>query len=288
MPVDFTCPHCGSTMRVADQYLGQTGPCTSCGKMVTVSSGRPTSSGMSTGMIIVVVFLIAGIGFLACGGVLVALLLPAVQAAREAARRAQCSNNLKQIALAMHNYHDVYRALPPAYTTDENGTPLHSWRTLLLPFMEQQALYAQIHLNEPWNSAHNQQMANTVISLYCCPSEGLPSANTCYMAITGSGTMLEGATPVSFSDITDGTSNTIMVAEVHDSGTPWMAPMDLNLDSMRMAINGGPTEVRSRHPGGCNVAMGDGSVRFISQTVSPETLRALVTRNDGTVIPSDF
>ena len=107
------------------------------------------------------------------------------------------------------------------------------------------------------------------------------------MAIVGAGTIFQGAEPVDIADIIDGTSNTLMVVEVHDSGTPWMQPVDLNLDAMQFRINGGPTEIRSRHPGGANVAMGDGSVRFISATLDPQTLRNLVTRNDGQVI-GDF
>ena len=79
------------------------------------------------------------------------LLLPAVQAAREAARRMSCSNNIKQIGLAMQNYHTAYGTLPPAYTVDAQGRPLHSWRTLILPFIEQQALYGEIDLSKPWN-----------------------------------------------------------------------------------------------------------------------------------------
>lgn len=292
MPINFTCPHCGAVMSVADQYIGQTGPCTSCGKMVTISGAgpRPVAAGASgsKSAVWVIVLLIVGMGFLGCGGILVALLLPAVQAAREAARRMQCSNNLKQIALAMHNYHDTYKAFPPAYTVDENGNPLHSWRTLILPFIEQSALYTQIHLNEPWNSEHNRQFSTVVVPVFCCPSEGEMSPNTCYMAIVGAGTLLEGATPVKIADVTDGTSNTLMVVEVCNSGVPWMSPTDLSLDSMQMKINGGPTEIRSRHPGGANVAMTDGSVRYISNTVPPETLRALITRNDGTAVPRDY
>ena len=104
-----------------------------------------------TGTIILVVVLIAVIGSVTVGGVLVALLLPAVQAARESARRMQCSNNLKQVALAMHNYHDTYQSFPPAYTVDADGNKLHSWRTLLLPYIEQAALYdlSLIHISEP-------------------------------------------------------------------------------------------------------------------------------------------
>ena len=89
--------------------------------------------------------------------VMLALLLPAVQAAREAARRAQCTNNLKQIGLAMHNYASANGAFPPAAIYDANGKPLLSWRVLILPYLEQDSLYKQFHLAEPWDSPHNKR-----------------------------------------------------------------------------------------------------------------------------------
>jgi prepilin-type processing-associated H-X9-DG protein len=108
------------------------------------------------------------------------------------------------------------------------------------------------------------------------------------MAIVGSGTLLEGDKPVSMRDVTDGTSNTLMVVEVCNSGVPWMSPTDLSLDAMQMKVNGGPTEIRSQHPGGANVALADGSVRFIANSIPPETLRALATRNDGAVVHMEY
>ena len=168
MPISFTCPKCGSTTEVADQYAGQTGPCRSCGEMVTipvvaadVAPPRKPTSSTSTVVIVILVFMVAGL--LGCGGILVALLLPAVSAAREAARRTQCMNHLKQVALALHNYHDVFQAFPPAYTVDEDGKPLHSWRTLILPYLEQAALYEQIDLSKPWDAPENRHLANMSI-----------------------------------------------------------------------------------------------------------------------------
>src|SRR5437588_6801844 len=102
---------------------------------------------------------------------MVALLLPAVQAAREAARRAQCTNNLKQIGLAMHNYHSSNNCFPPAFTTDRDGKPLLSWRVLLLPYLECSSLYANFHLDEPWDSPHNRPLVNQMPSVFACPSD---------------------------------------------------------------------------------------------------------------------
>ncbi|APZ94979.1 DUF1559 domain-containing protein [Fuerstiella marisgermanici] len=90
------------------------------------------------------------VGLVLIGGVLLAMLLP-FNRGSEAPRRLQCKNNLKQIGLALHNYHDVYEAFPPAFTVNSDGHPLHSWRTLILPFMEQQALYDSIDLSKPWS-----------------------------------------------------------------------------------------------------------------------------------------
>jgi prepilin-type processing-associated H-X9-DG protein len=292
MPISFNCPHCGVSTQVADQYAGQSGPCKSCGNTIQIpyattgkSAPIPSRSSSSTGTIILVIILIGVIGTVTVGGVLVALLLPAVQAAREAARRASCSNNLKQIALAMHNYHDTYQAFPPAFTVDAEGNKLHSWRTLILPFLEQSALYNQIDLNKPWDAPENQDVADVPIPTYRCPSDpdGM-SPYTDYMVIVGPGTIFEGEQPIKMQQITDGTSNTIMVVEVKGQQVHWMEPTDLTLDQMQMAINSGPTEPGSNHLGGVNVAMADGAVRFIAATINPNMLRNLITRNDGQVV----
>jgi prepilin-type N-terminal cleavage/methylation domain-containing protein len=100
--------------------------------------------------------------------VLIALLLPATRSVGPAGRRAQCTSNLKQIAVALHNYEEAHKALPPGYTVDVNGRPLHSWRTLILPYLEQ-ALYRTIDLSKPWNDPANAQALGTSVPVYRCP-----------------------------------------------------------------------------------------------------------------------
>ena len=104
--------------------------------------------------------------------VLIALLLPAVQQAREAARRSACKNNLKQIGLALHNYHNAYGSFPPAFVPDAEGHPAHSWRVLLLPYVDGEELYSLYRFDEPWNGPHNSKLADKIPSVYRCPSFG--------------------------------------------------------------------------------------------------------------------
>ncbi|RMF43427.1 MAG: DUF1559 domain-containing protein [Planctomycetota bacterium] len=230
------------------------------------------SSGNSTGVVIGLVLAGGFFGLLVCGGILLALLLPAVQAAREAARRMQCSNNLKQIALAMHNYHEVYGSFPPAFTVDENGNRLHSWRTLILPFLEQQALYNQIDLSKPWDDPGNAAIAETQIAVYACPSTPLGNQTT-YQVVVDSSSIFPGATPVSIQEITDGTSNTLLVIEAPpELAVPWMSPNDVDMDTFLTEVG------RTHHTGGGNAALADGSIQFLSQDVDVALKTSMVTK----------
>jgi prepilin-type processing-associated H-X9-DG protein len=209
----------------------------------------------------------------------------AVNDAEAAARRSQCTNNLKQIVLAMHNYHDVYKCFPAAVLKDESGRPIRSWRVAILPFMEQQSLYKQYDFNQPWDSPRNRALGGVSIPTYRCPSDvNSAPTETDYVMVVGDHTI--GGKPnetVDFSKITDGLSNTIAVVEVTGLGINWEEPKDITVDEL-IRLVGTPGKT-SPHPGGFNVAFADGSVRFIPSTIGAEPLRNLLLRDDGHAIP---
>jgi prepilin-type processing-associated H-X9-DG protein len=225
--------------------------------------------------------------------VLIALLLPAVQSAREAARRAQCVNNLKQIALACLNYESANGAYPPAALTGEGGKPLLSWRVAILPYIDQKPLYDKFHLDEPWDSPHNRQLLPYMPRTYLCPSRPDSGAaavsSTSYRVFSGKGTLFEPGHAARMAEVTDGTSNTLMVVEAKDA-VPWTKPDELPFNLDDRAVGGPPLfGVGSFHPGGFNAAFADGSVRFLRTTIDHQILRALVTKNAGEVVgASDF
>src|SRR3954447_23791061 len=117
---------------------------------------------------------------------LIALLLPAVRSgAGPAVRRARCVNNLKQIAMALHNYEQEHKALPPACTVDAQGRPLHSWRTLILPYLEQEPLYRTIDLSKPWDHPANAKAREAALPVFRCPESIGPQSSTTYLAFAG-------------------------------------------------------------------------------------------------------
>jgi prepilin-type processing-associated H-X9-DG protein len=206
-------------------------------------------------------------------GVLVALLLPAVQSAREAARRAQCTNNLKQIAIAMHNYHDTNGRFPAAIT-DSEGNALLSWRVALLPFLEQQDLHNQFRLDEPWDSPHNRPLVEQMPPMFSCPSDArVEPGQTGYRIAEGPGASFPGPEGIRMRDILDGSSFTIAVFE-SDEHAPWTKPGGLPLP---VEAGDAPLPLGSFHPGGVNAMLFDGSVRFIPETVEQMVIRALLT-----------
>jgi prepilin-type processing-associated H-X9-DG protein len=221
----------------------------------------------------------------ATSAVLVALLLPAVQSAREAARRAQCTNNLKRIGLALHNCHDANNAFPRPTITDKQGKPLLSWRVAILPYLDQNGLYGRFKLDEPWNSPHNQALLKEMPLTYACPSRArVEPFTTNYQVFTGNGALFESGRDVSIADITDGTSSTLMVVEA-DKDVPWTKPDDLAFDP-------GPTSslsgAGSSHPLGFNGLLADGSVRFFKSTIRPSLIRSMITRAGGEVVNPEF
>jgi len=208
---------------------------------------------------------------------LVASIVPALGAAREAARRAASMNNLKQIALAMHNYADVNKSFPPAVLYSANGTP-YSWRVALLPYLEQDALYRSYNFNEPWDGPNNGKLVQQMPAVYRDPNAQNAPGVASYFVLTGPSTMFTDRVGAKFQDILDGTSNTIMAVEaVRD--LPWTQPLDIPYDPQ-----GAMPELGGFRDGGFNAAFGDGSVRFIDAGIDEATLRALFTKAGGEVI----
>ena len=169
--------------------------------------------GLAIGAVIIVVF---------------AFLLPSVNRERLGQRRTQCRNNLKQIALAVRRYHDTHHAFPPAYTVDSHGKPLHSWRTLILPYLDQRRLYEKIDLTKAWGDPLNAEAFKTNVAAFHCPSFDGPMNHTTYMAVVGSRSCFRSTEPRPLSEITDNHGETLMVVEVaSDKSVNWMAPRDL-------------------------------------------------------------
>ncbi len=213
--------------------------------------------------------------------VLAALLIPATRRVPQAARGTQCRNNLKQISLALFNYQDVYGVLPPACTVDAEGRPLHSWRTLILPYLDQRQLYKSIDLSKAWNDPANAAAFKTVPSIYQCPSADLLPGNTTYLAVVGTDCCLSPTAPRHISEIIDDRTNTLMVFEVGiGNAVPWMSPQDAD-EPMVMSLL---RTSDNSHTGGTQAAMADGKIVFLSKDMDSNTLRALTTIAGNEVI----
>ncbi len=253
--------------------------------------------------------------------VLIALLLPAVQAAREAARRLQCISNLKQIGLALHGYHDVHGTFPAGgwiaiYNQVATANMNVGWSASVLPWLEQKPLYDSLNLSFPYGHATNSTAGHTVLSVYLCPSEPRPTfwnrayadvfdyADADYGGMYGPRALIgptdRNSPPrgamifnqnVSLAEITDGSSMTIHIGEAPEAINAMWASGH-NIFDQAFPINARPPielgeELTSRHPGGVNVLFADGSVHFLKNSTSMAPLSALCTRSLGEVVSSD-
>jgi Protein of unknown function (DUF1559) len=210
------------------------------------------------------------------------VLTPAVGQVQQAAARNRSANNLKQMALAMHNYHDTFKSLPPPANLDQQKKPLLSWRVHILPFIEQDALYREFKLDEPWDSEHNKKLIARMPPVYNSPlAKNLPAGKTVYLGAAGPDMIFEGPKGMSLLKITDGTSNTIMIVETNDDhAVTWTKPDDYRPDRKN------PVEPLVRKDmKGFHTAFADGSVRFMPPTIDADLFWALLTATGGEVIP---
>jgi hypothetical protein len=219
-------------------------------------------------------------------GVLVALLLPAIQAARQAAGRNETANNMKQIMLAFHNYHDVKKGFPAHANYSADGKPLLSWRVHILPYLEEGAgVYQQFKLDEPWDSPHNQALIAQMPQVYQNPNLPLEPGKTNYLAVVGEPCIMDGTDKGKrLPQITDGTSNTIMLVEsAPDQAVEWTKPDDWEFDA-----NNPKAGLGGVRPGNWNAGFADGSVQPIPEMIDAEQLKAMFTRDGRETVNRAF
>lgn len=209
---------------------------------------------------------------------------PAMAKVRESAAQMQSMNNLKQIGIALHSYHDAHGSLPPQYTASKNGKKLLSWRVHILPYIEQQNLYQQFKLDEPWDSPHNKKLIAQIPSIYRSPNSRAEAGKTTYLVPVYKqdkvSSIFGGPRGIKITEITDGTSVTIFTLEADDEqAVIWTRPDDLEIDPQQ-PLKG----LLKNNRRGFSAGFADGSVRFISAAIDPRTFLSLITRNGGEVI----
>ncbi|HEX5104688.1 MAG TPA: DUF1559 domain-containing protein [Pirellulaceae bacterium] len=219
-------------------------------------------------------------------GVVGAFLWPMFAVQREVDPPQRCQHLLKQIAVSLHAYHDNFGCFPPAYIADSTGRPMHSWRVLLLPYMEEKPLYDQYRFDEPWDGPHNRRLASAIVRTYCGAADhaGPRSTETDYVAIVGPRTMWPEEGSVAIGDLEDGPAQVVAVVEVHNSGIHWMEPRDLHANQMAPKINAPRGQgISSEHAGGAYAATADGAVRFLKDDTPADVLRSWIQIDDGTL-----
>ena len=222
---------------------------------------------------------------LATIGIGIGVTLPAVHAVRQAARRTNSLNNLRQLGLAANDFYFTHKAFPASCSTDENGKPLLSWRVHLLPYLDELELYEQFHLDEPWDSEHNKTLIEKMPRVFDNLQLNLEPGQTVYLAPIGSGSVIQEKpedgsieTPAGVATVPDGDANTILFVEANrDQAVEWTRPADYHWEEQANVVDGlqgnWNEDVRL-------IIMADGAARAIS-TRDDEIWKRLLDGTDG-------
>lgn len=214
-------------------------------------------------------------------------LLPPYANARSGQHRRTCSNRMQRIVLAMLHYECEHGALPPAHTVDEDGKPLHSWRVLLLPYLDQQDLYGKIRMDEPWDSPYNRQFHDESVEFYQCPAADLAPGQTSFAVVVGPDVSFRGAERKTLSSFGPNSANMVLVAE-RKQDVCWMNPTsDVLQVQAEEGVNpryGSGIGIGSHHKRGVNAGLRSGAVRFISDIVDVELWGELLRGESGAAL----
>jgi prepilin-type processing-associated H-X9-DG protein len=229
-------------------------------------------------------------------------MLPSI-GSRPGSSRGQCINNLKQIQLALLNYEAANGKLPPPYLADANGKPMHSWRVLILPYMEEAVLYKQYKFGEPWDGPNNRKLAARMPSTFRCPTESADatrlSTHTSYFAVAGPETAWPTIATSKTSQFRDGTATTIMLVEASAQNVHWMDPRDIDINEAVKLLTTSRRTGHWRASDGFltttyaenayrNVTFADGHCEWLGPLQSASLAKALLTVSGGEKIPENW
>jgi hypothetical protein len=188
---------------------------------------------------------------------------------------------LNQLRVALYSYHETYGCFPPAFVADADGRPMHSWRVLILPYIDHSEVYERYDFSEPWDGPNNRKLADKMRGIFHCPSgpHYERSPMTDYVVIVGPDTVFPGASSTSLNDLQDGPENTILLAEIANSGIHWMEPRDLKTGEMSFVVNDPEKpSISAPHPAGPAVVFADRITGYrLDSSLRPQTLKALTT-----------
>lgn len=304
MPYLFTCPHCQTQTLVDDEYSGQQGECVTCGKSIQLPHFSGTGNGgITTATTAGVPRNIAAsrkharwlIGGVLGAFILIGVLTLAVNFGGTGLRqlqanryRGECMKNLEKIAKAMNAYARDYGSYPPPATVAADGTRLHSWRVLILPYLGYDELYNQFKLNEPWSSPTNQALLFEMPDIYRSPNQVMVNGGEAsYYLITGAGTLFPPTGPLGPGNVIDDPTKTLLLIETAlapQSTSQWIEPGDIDISAISFGPGG---SVGGNHVGGATTATVDGRAHWLRSSLEPAVLKALITPAGGEGLSDD-
>ncbi len=316
MPFNFVCPFCHARTLVEDRFAGQSGPCAECGKQVTLPS--PASLGIANNKLaevniastskasndhqprsIISAFGLSGskkqmtklalqIAVMAsmlmiAFGVVGWLLIPSAQRAFEDRKRLGSVSNIQQIAKALNAYRQDFGSYPTPTVSDPSGSPLYSWRVLLLPYLGYNGLYTRFQLAQPWDSPTNSLLIREMPPMFSIAGNNMALSlyESNYAFVVGPGTMFPNAFSDSVAEVIDDSSETILIVETKEGGFSWTQPSNLD-NTTGVKIGTRPvTDIGGNFANFALVATVDGNGVALSPQTPISTIQAMLTPDGG-------